>query len=214
MPLIRVAIADDHQVLIEGLSLLLRDEEEVQFIGQANNGIQLLKLLAEKPADVVLLDINMSGMDGLETCRRLRREFPQTQVLALTMYDKGNMVQQMLKAGAAGYLLKNTGRDELILAIKTVAAGETYLSPSANQALLDHLRHGIASTTIGGLPELTRREQQILKLIAQEMTTQEIAAHLHISLNTVDTHRKNLLGKLGAKNTAGLIRIAMEKGLL
>ncbi len=211
---IRVAIADDHQVLIEGLILLLKDAGEILFVGQANNGIQLLKLLAEVPADVVLLDINMSGMDGLETCRRLRRDFPRTQVLALTMYDKGSMVQQMLKAGAAGYLLKNTGREELIQAIKEVATGKTYLSGSANQALLDHLRHGVTAASSGGLPELTRREQQILKLIAQELTTQEIANKLHISLNTADTHRKNLLGKLGAKNTAGLIRIAMEKGLL
>ena len=211
---IRVAIADDHQVLIEGLSLLLKDEPGIQLVGQAKNGIQLLKFLETAPADVVLLDINMAGLDGLETCRRLRRDFPETQVLALTMYDKGNMVQQMLKAGAAGYLLKNTSRDELLQAIKAVAAGETYLSASANQALLDHLRHGISVASSSGLPELTRREQQILQLIAQELTTQEIANKLHTSLNTADTHRKNLLGKLGAKNTAGLIRIAMEKGLL
>lgn len=210
---IRVAIADDHQVLIDGLVLLLQEEEDIRLVGQVSNGIQLLQLLAEKSVDVVLMDINMPGMDGLETCRRVRRDFPETKVLALTMYDKGKMVRQMLKAGAAGYLLKNTGQEELIQAIRQVAAGETYLNNTANQALLDHLRHGVSSGATT-LPELTRREQQILQLIAQEFTTPEISEKLNISLNTVDTHRKNLLAKLGAKNMAGMVRIAMEKGLI
>lgn len=211
---IRVAIADDHQVLIEGLCLLLEGETGISIAGQASNGIQLLKLLKEQPIDVVLMDINMPGMDGLEACRLVRKEFPQTQVLALTMYEKGKMIRRMLKAGASGYLLKNTGRDELVEAIKKVAAGETYLSGSANLALLDHLRHGSNPAPSSGIPELTRREQQILQLIAQEFTTPEISEKLNISLNTVDTHRKNLLAKLGAKNMAGAVRIAMEKGLL
>lgn len=211
---IRLAIADDHQVLIDGLCLLLKDEPGVELVGQAGNGLQLLKLLADQPVDVVLMDINMPGLDGLETCRRIRRDFPDTKVLALTMYDKGKMVRRMLKAGAAGYLLKNTGRDELLRAIEQVAGGETYLSNTANQALLDHLRHGLSADGASALPELTRREQQILQLIAREFTTPEIAEHLHISLHTVDTHRKNLLAKLGAKNMAGMVRIAMEKGLL
>lgn len=211
---IQIAIADDHQVLIEGLCLLLQDEADICIAGQAGNGIQLLHLLEEQPVDVVLMDINMPGMDGLEACRRIRKAFPQTQVLALTMYDKGKMIRRMLKAGASGYLLKNTGRDELVEAIKKVAAGETYLSNSANQALLDHLRHGPSPDPPSAIPELTRREQQILQLIAQELTTPEISEKLNISLNTVDTHRKNLLAKLGAKNMAGAVRIAMEKGLL
>jgi len=210
--MIKVLIADDHQVLIEGLQLLLADHPNIQISYTANDGQQVLDILADHTCDVILMDINMPVMSGLEVCKVVKKKYPKIKVIALTTFNKGSFVQQMLKNGASGYLLKNTGREELIEAIISVHEGKTYLNSETNQLLLDNLMNKSNGSSF--IPNLTRREKEVLKLIAEELTTNEIAERLFISLNTVETHRRNLISKFNVRNSVGLIRTAMERGLL
>lgn len=211
--MIRVFIADDHQVLLDGLHNLLDSVEDLAVVGTAHNGREVIDFIKKEPVDVVLLDINMPVLNGIETCKILNKEFPQIRVLALSMYEKASFIQQMLKNGALGYILKNTGQDELVDAIRTVYAGEQYLSKVVSDTLMQSLM-GKSASTRAYIPEMTRREKEVLTLIAKELTTQEISDELHISLNTVETHRKNLLSKFGVRNSVGLIKVALERGLL
>jgi DNA-binding NarL/FixJ family response regulator len=211
--MIRVYIADDHQVLLDGLNTLLSNIDDLEVVGMGHHGKEVLQFVKGQEVDVILLDINMPVLNGIETCKILQKEHPSIKVLALSMYEKASFIQQMLKNGAAGYILKNTGQDELIEAIKTVHQGEQYLSKVVSDTLMQSLM-GKSSSTRPYIPEMTRREKEVLSLIAKELTTQEISDHLHISLNTVETHRKNLLSKFGVRNSVGLIKMALERGLL
>jgi DNA-binding NarL/FixJ family response regulator len=211
--MIRVYIADDHQVLLDGLHTLLAAAADLEVVGTGQNGQEVLQFLRDHPVDVVLLDINMPVLNGIETCKILHKDYPQVRVLALSMYEKASFIQQMLKNGASGYILKNTGHDELVEAIRTVHRGEQYLSKVVSDTLMQSML-GRPATSRQYIPEMTRREKEILLLIAKEFTTQEISEQLHISLNTVETHRKNLLSKFGVRNSVGLIKIALERGLL
>ncbi len=211
--MIRLLLADDHQVLLDGLQLLLKNEADLQVVAVAKNGKQALELLKKSEVDVALLDINLPVLNGIETCSRIKSDFPDVTVLALTSYDKGAFIQQMLKAGAAGYVLKNAAADEIVQAIRTVHAGETYLSSAVSNTLLNTLRNQ-AEAQADFIPQLTRREQQVLQLIAAEQTTKEIAEQLHLSANTIETHRRNLLSKLNVRNVAGLIKVALQRGLI
>lgn len=211
--MIRVYIADDHQVLLDGLQTLLSNIDGLEVVGMGHHGKEVLHFLKDNQVDVILLDINMPVLNGIETCKILRKDHPDVKVLALSMYEKASFIQQMLKNGASGYILKNTGQDELIEAIKTVYRGEQYLSKVVSDTLMQSLI-GKASTARQYIPEMTRREKEVLALIAKELTTQEISDKLHISLNTVETHRKNLLSKFGVRNSVGLIKMALERGLL
>lgn len=211
--MIRVFIADDHQVLLDGLNTLLESVDDLTVVGTAHNGQEVLDFLQKESVDVILLDINMPVLNGIETCKRLNKDFPDVKVLALSMYEKASFIQQMLKNGALGYILKNTGQDELVEAIRTVHAGEQYLSKVVSDTLMQSLI-GKAAASRQYIPEMTRREKEVLALIAKELTTQEISDELHISLNTVETHRKNLLSKFGVRNSVGLIKVALERGLL
>ena len=206
-------IADDHQVLLDGLHTLLSNVNDLEVVGMGHHGQEVLHFLKDNPVDVILLDINMPVLNGIETCKMLQKDYPEVKVLALSMYEKASFIQQMLKNGAAGYILKNTGQDELIEAIKTVNRGEQYLSKVVSDTLMQSLI-GKASAARQYIPEMTRREKEVLILIARELTTQEISDQLHISLNTVETHRKNLLSKFGVRNSVGLIKMALERGLL
>ena len=210
--MIKVLIADDHPLLSKGIQELLADHELIEVNHIAHNGKEVLSILKKYEIDVILLDINMPVMDGLETCKQVKKKYPKVAVLALTMYKNGSFVQQMLKNGALGYLLKNTEYRELVKAIKTVHNGKTYLHPSANQALMDSLMNKENKDTY--IPTLTRREKEVLKLIAEEHTTTEIATKLHISTNTVETHRRHLISKFNVRNSVGLIKVALQKGML
>lgn len=210
--MINLLIADDHQVLIEGLETLLEGHEAIRIIQTVNSGQAALDFLKKEKVDVILLDINMPEMNGLEACKIIKRKYPQVKVLALTMLDKGSFVQQMLKNGASGYLLKNTNREELINAITTVHNGQTYINAETNKLLLDSLMNTDKKKDF--IPAITRREKEVLQLIAQEHTTSEIAEQLFISLNTVETHRRNLIAKFNVRNSVGLVKAAIEKGLL
>lgn len=212
MTMIEVLIADDHQVLIEGLEFLLADHPKIRITNIANDGQEVLDILEKQTCDVILMDINMPVMSGLEACKIVKKKYPEIKVIALSTFNKGSFIQQMLKNGASGYLLKNTSRDELIEAIMTVHSGQTYLNSETNQLLLDNLMNKSKSGNF--IPRLTRREKEVLKLISEELTTNEIAKRLFISLNTVETHRRNLISKFSVRNSVGLIRTAMERGLL
>jgi len=210
--MIRLLIADDHQVLKDGIKAMLRDSGEIEVAGDASNGLEVLDVAGKTPVDVVLLDISMPLMDGVETCKKLKQLHPFIKVLALTMYEESTLISRMVRNGATGYILKNTGKEELIEAIKAVYRGDTYFSDRVKDTLIttivaDKGKQGVLT------PHLTRREQDIIKLIVNEHTTAEIARMLFISEKTVETHRHNLLQKLNARNTAGLVRIALERGL-
>lgn len=218
---IKVYIADDHHLFIAGVKALLQDAQDIELLGSAENGNVLLELLANNPADVILMDINMPVMSGVETTKVIREKYPDIKVLALTMFDDTLHINEMISAGASGYLLKNAGKDELLTAIKKVYGGEKYVSNEVSVKLIERMFTNQQEKTAAANPnpnvrksELTKREIEIIKLIAQEMTNAEIAAKLNNSPMTIITHRKNLLRKLGVKNTAGLIKYAIQHGLI
>ena len=219
MELIKIFVADDHQLFIEGIKALTRDSQEVKLIGEAENGEDLLNQLKTNVPDVILMDINMPKINGIEATKKIRQLYPDIKILALTMFDDTLYVSEMIKAGASGYLLKNAGRAELITAITTVFKGERYVSSEVSLKMIDKMNAGDHTSSENKMPpvrksEVTKKELEILKLIATELTNAEIAVKLNNSPMTIITHRKNLLRKLGVKNTAGLIKYAMENGML
>jgi DNA-binding NarL/FixJ family response regulator len=210
--MIQVLVVDDHQLVIDGIRSLLKEEEDITCSGFANSGKDALRKLQDHHFDVVLLDINMPEMDGLKACDLILNQFPQMKVIALTMLGERSMIKAMVNAGAKGYLLKNVGQEELVRAIKRVHLGKSHYSEEIAEILLSpetkqELHHSV-------LPKLSSREKQILQLIIDEFTTTQISEELHISTNTVETHRRNIMHKLGAKNTAGMVRIAIEQQLV
>ena len=215
--MINVFIADDHRVLIDGIKSLLDDQSDIQVVGEALDGEATIMELNQIDVDVLLLDINLPKKDGIEVCKILSKQYPDLKVLALTMFNEASFIQGMLKSGAKGYLLKNSGREEVIKAIRRVYSGENYFSQEVSNTLIQSIMPGTekkstASSTM--IPKLTRREKEILQLIMDEFTNAEIAKKLFLSLSTIETHRKNLLSKVGVRNTAGLVRVAIENKLL
>jgi len=212
---IKVVIADDHQIFIEGIKALLKDDEKVVVVGEASDGEDLLTLVASKDADVILMDINMPRLNGIEATKKIRQKFPKAKVLSLTMVEDAHRISEMMKAGASGYLLKTSGKAELISAITNVKNGERYLSNEVSKKLIDSVLNESQGRqmTNDRAPQITNREKEIIRLIIREMTNEEIARHLNNSPMTIITHRKNLLRKLGVKNTAGLVKYAMQHGL-
>jgi DNA-binding NarL/FixJ family response regulator len=211
--MIRILIVDDHQILRDGLRQMLSEEPEFMIAGDVANGKEAMEWLRTQTVDVVLMDVNMPVMDGVEATARIHKEYPDTRILALTMIEQGSFVQLMLRNGALGYLLKDTSKEEVVAAIRTVAEGKKYLGDHAADLLVGKL--GKASrSSISFLPDLTRREKEVLKFITQGMSDTDIANQLYISPTTVESHRKNLRSKLGARNSAEIVRIAMERGLV
>lgn len=200
-------IADDHQVIIDGIKSLLTSEE-IQAVGEAHSGDELMDKLTRTTPDVILLDINMPGMNGLEAASLIRQKYPVVKLLVLTMYNKPEFIRNLISAGVHGYLLKNTGKAELLNAIRMVYNGEDYFSHEVSKTLIASMK----SNTSSQEPQLTKREKEVLKLIAKGMSTLEIAEKLFVSKHTIDTHRKNLLGKLNIKNSVGLARYAIDNG--
>ncbi len=217
MESIKVVIADDHKIIRVGLRGLLEREEDIMVIGEAENSEEVLKVLESNPAEVVLMDIDLGETDGVTTTRKIKELYPSIHVLGLTMHEEADYIIKMLEAGASGYLLKNAGREELLTAIHTVAKGDSYFSQKVSATLLQAItrqkenasqKKHTASTT------LSDREIEVLRLIAQEYSNGEIAEKLFISIRTVDTHRRNLLEKVQAKNTVGLVKYAIDKGII
>lgn len=207
--MIRVFIVDDHPVVIEGIHALLQNEQDIEWAGQAMTAQSCLGFFVHNSADIVLMDISMPDMSGLELCAVLKEKYPQVFILGLSTFNQGLYIKKMMENGASGYILKNTSKEELIRAIKAVYEGEIFFNGEVGEALTAYQR-----TSIAELPVLTRREKEILELIAEGYTNPQIAEKIFLSQFTIDTHRKNLLAKLNVKNTASLIRLAVEQKLI
>jgi len=210
--MISVIIADDHQMFIDGIKVLLEKDHNISIVGESLNGQLLLDLLQRKKTDIVLVDINMPKMDGLDVTKIIRKKYPHLKVIILTMYNTKQYITSMLAAGASGYILKNAGKDELVKAIQTVYNGETYYSQEVTAAVMDSFRkkESLQNTT----PVFTKREKDVLRLLAEDLTAAAIADKLNISHHTVDAHRKNMLSKCNVRTTVGLVKFALERGLI
>jgi DNA-binding NarL/FixJ family response regulator len=206
---IKLFIADDHQIFIDGIKALLQNADNIEIIGEATNGKQVMEKLEELDPHIILMDIGMPELNGIETAKMVSAKYPAIKIIALTMYEDNNRVVKMLKAGAKGYVLKNTTRQELLQAIQTVAVGGVHYSA---QAVVNTLQN-IADKNTNPVANLTEREIEIIRLIVRSMTNKEIADQLSISELTVNTHRKNAMRKLEIRNTAGLVKFAMDNHL-
>ncbi|GAB1857404.1 UvrY/SirA/GacA family response regulator transcription factor [Flavobacteriaceae bacterium MHTCC 0001] len=208
----KIAITDDHAMVLEGITAMLRDVAELDIVGAYENGEKTLQGVKANRPDVLFLDINLPDINGIELCKQLLKLYPDLKVIALTNFEDISFVKRMLKNGVHGYLLKNTDKLELVKAIKTVLSGELFLQNDIHKRLLSQTTK--TSVDNGLQPNLTRREHDVLVAISEELTTQEISEKLFISPKTVETHRMNIMSKLGAKNSVGIIKIAMEMELL
>lgn len=206
---VRLVIADDHIVLRQGLCEMLEDKGIFSIVGQASDGLELLEVLKNTPADIVLMDIAMPKLDGMATLDRMQAQKLSTPVVILSANEGERSVRTALKAGAKGYLPKNVGLEELEFAINSVIEGKTYLSPSITSSLMN-----ASDPTESPLSSLTKREVEILKYLAQGKPNKEIGKLLHISSRTVDTHRSNILKKLNLKTNADLVRLAIAEELV
>lgn len=203
--MIRLAIAEDHQSLIDGIKLLLEYEDGISIVGTANDGEQLIEIVKRKQPNVVLTDIRMPKMDGITVTKLIKEANPKIKILAFTMFDQIDAIEQMMNAGASGYILKNSSLEEVLNAIQTVYNGETYFDANIDTNTLGTNNKSAKK----GL--LTKRQIQILDLIAQGKTSREIAEILFIGVHTVDTHRKNMVRIIGLKGKGELMRYALDK---
>ncbi|WP_268036576.1 response regulator [Algoriphagus sp. PAP.12] len=210
--MINVLIADDHQLFIDGLKAMLQGVNGIRVIGEANNGKEAVSFCSQNEVDLVIMDVNMPEMDGVEATKELCKRDSRLKILGLSMHLDRNYISDMLKSGANGYLLKNTGKGDLLKAIKTLNRGDSYVSDEVNKLLLNSFFKNTSRYQVD--EKLSEREAQVLGCIANGLTTLEIGEQLFISKNTVETHRKNLLYKLKAKNTAELVNNAYIKGLI
>jgi len=212
--MIRLFLVDDHTVLRDGLRALFQQEAELQVVGEAENGGQLLAQLPATPCDVVLLDLHMPGLDGLATTERLRAEFPDVRVLVLSMVDNEHAIGQVMAAGAQGYVLKNAGHDEITVGVRAVAAGKRFLCSELGLTMLGRVLAETPEPAAKPASGLSPREREVLRLVADGLTTTQIAEKLYTSPRTVETHRQNIMEKTGAKNTAALVKAAVSQGWL
>lgn len=206
--MISLYIVDDHAVVIEGIYALLQNEEGIKVVGFANSGANCVQYFSHNTADVILMDISMPDMSGIDLCKIIKRKYPGVMVLALSTFDQGSYVRNMMENGAGGYLLKNAGKAEIIEAVKLVAQGKTYLSFDASKNLISD------SQKLKSIPHLTKREKEVLALVVAGFTNTQMADQLYISPDTVDSHRKSLHLKLNVNNTASLVRMAIENNLI
>lgn len=211
--MIKVIIVDDHQIFVDGVKVLLQEMDAIEVIGQANDGIDLLMLLQKESPDVILMDVNMPNMNGVEATKKVVSKYPDIKILMLTMHDNALYIEKLIKAGAHGYILKNTGKTELYKAIQTVMNGQPFYSAAVTQRIMEGLQKKKKVAQDVMHVQLTDREKQVIVLIAQEFTTNEIAEKLFISHHTVESHRKNLISKLQVRGTSGLVKYAIQSGL-
>lgn len=207
--MIRVFIVDDHPVVIEGIHALLQNEKDILWAGQAMNASSCLGFFVNNTADVVLMDISMPGMDGIELCATLKEKYPGVFILGLSTFNQGIYIKKMMENGASGYILKNSSKEELIKAIHYVNDGSIFVHGEVADSLREYQRASKIE-----VPVLTPREKEVLEMISEGYTNPQIAEKIFLSPFTVDSHRKNLLAKLGVKNTASLIKLAVEKKLI
>lgn len=210
---IKILLVDDHKIMRDGLRALLAREPDLEIIAEADGGLAAIRLVRERKPDVVVMDLNMPEMGGIEATRRIMGEFPEVRVLALTMESDQPVVVEVLKAGAKGYLLKDCAAEELVQAIRTVAAGDPYLGPHITALILKDYIGGGAEAAVKCQSVLTGREQEVLQLVADGKSTKEIAFALGSSIKTVETQRLNIMKKLDLYSIAELTKYAIRHGL-
>lgn len=214
---IHVFVVDDHQIFLDGIVSLLDDEPNIKIAGTAHNGKQAIERIKNTKVDVVLMDINMPEMDGIEATKLLRKSNPEIKILMLTMHSEPRFIKECLEIGAKGYVLKNISKDDLLKAIETVYLDKPYLDQDVQEKLISSISNADEEDDRNYdelAAQITQRELEILQLIALGLTSQDVANKLFISKNTVETHRKNMLAKLNVNNTAALLKIAYKKGLV
>lgn len=210
---IRTIIADDHKIIRDGLTSLLDNEENIEVVAQAADGHTAVELVRKMIPDVVIMDIGMPGLNGIEATRQITSEIPYIKVVALSMHSDKKFVTEMLKAGASGYLLKNCAFEELATAIRTVMDGKTYLSPAMAELIVDNFVRKTPGRDDSAFSVLTNREREVLQLLAESSTTKQAARQLHISTKTVETHRLKIMKKLNLDNMVALTKYAVREGL-
>jgi two-component system, NarL family, response regulator NreC len=211
---IRVVIADDHTIVRVGVRLLLQSEPDIDVVGEAVDGLEAMALAGRLHPDVMLLDIAMPGLNGLEVTRQIKAEFPEIQILVLTMHRTDEYFFELIKAGASGYVLKSAETNDLIGALRAVAAGEVFLHPTMARRLLKDYLHRLQEPAEPGQPTLSPREKEILALLAEGYSSKEIAERLVVSASTIHSHRTNLMKKLNLSTRFELIQYARQRGLL
>ena len=198
----KIFIVDDHYMVIEGIRAILNNHKEIELVGHAMNAVSCLAFLKTTQPNVILMDINLPDISGIELCKEVKTKYPDIRILGLSTFNQQSFVEKMIANGASGYVLKNATKEELLEGIETVMLGKQYLS--------DEVSKSLQKNNDNGRPVLTRREKEVLELIASGLTNTEIAEKLFVSTTTVDTHRKNLLAKFEINNTASLIRLATK----
>lgn len=206
---IKVFIIDDHPMVVAGLNSLLGRLENIEVAGAVSNAFEAIPFLKSNPIDVILLDINLPDISGIDLCKKIHKEFPEIKIVGISTFSERSYISRMIENGASGYLIKSASAEEIAEAIDTVLKGRIYLSVS-----MEHIARPLSMAPSDNLPALTKREKEILLLISEGMTNNQIAEKLFISTLTVDSHRKNLLTKLNVNNTASLIKLAVQNGLI
>jgi DNA-binding NarL/FixJ family response regulator len=210
--MIRLAITDDHLLILEGFKTMISGMKDLSLDFSFSTANELLTSISSIEIDVLLLDINLPDGNGIELCKILKKDYPNLKIIALTNFEETSFVKQMIKNGASGYLLKNSSKEEISSAINAVFKyDEVYIPDSIKKKIL---AESFGKKNQSFVPKLTRREKEVLELVSKELTNEEIADKLFVTIKTIEAHRSNLLQKMGVKNTAGLIRVAFEKGLL
>lgn len=210
---IRILLADDHKIMRAGLRSLLENEPGMDVVDEAENGLRTVQLARELSPDVVVMDISMPGLNGIEATRKILSELPGVKVVALSMHLDEQFVAGMLAAGASGYLLKDCAAEELCNAIRAVVANQTYLSPGVASIVVKDYRSHLSTTDVSPSPILTAREREVLQLVAEGKTSKEIASLLNVAVKTVEAHRQQIMDKLDIRSVAELTKYAVRKGI-
>ncbi|HVN24122.1 MAG TPA: response regulator transcription factor [Syntrophorhabdales bacterium] len=210
---VRLLLADDHKIMREGLKALLEQRADVQVVAEAENGLEAVQLTQELRPDIVIMDIGMAGLNGIEATRQITAGVPGVKVIALSMHSEKRFVVEMLKAGASGYLLKDSAPEELTAALRALAANRPYLSPKITDVVLKEYLSTLPQTEPTAFTVLTAREREVLQLIAEGKTTKEIASALKVSVKTIETHRQQMMEKLNIRSIAELTKYAIREGL-
>ena len=212
MDQIQIVLADDHKLVLDGLSLMIGSEPSFNIMFMAKNGLEASEFVIEHNVDLLLMDLNMPEMNGLQATKKIIEAKPKQNILILSMLSEIKLIRNIISAGAKGYLLKNSGQEELVLAMKEVLKGKNYYDQRVMEILINSPEKSKIKSNF--LPSISRREKEILRLVIKEYTTKEIADKLFISFGTVESHRRNIISKLGVRNTAGLVAVTYEYGLL
>lgn len=210
---IKVILVDDHQIMLQGLRALLDKQPDMEVIAEAGEGRTALRLARDLMPDVIILDVAMPDLNGMETARMITSEMPTIKIIALSMHSDRRFVVEMLKAGASGYLLKDCALEDLVRAIRVVMANQTYLSPEVAGTVVDEYVRKSSDGDLSAFSVLTAREREVLQLLAEGLSTKNIAAHLHVSIKTIETHRQHIMEKINTRSIADLIKYAVREGL-